>query len=108
MVSRRIFPPRRRAAISPPSLGQRGRRDRRTDTGPQGKGARAPEQTLEEVRYLKRLIENGTPVRVKLIEGEEVTGTIEYYDHSFIRLTREGAPNLFIYKHDIKYLVELS
>ena len=34
------------------------------------------------------------------------TGTIEYYDHSFIRLTRKDGPNLFIYKHDIKYLVE--
>ena len=47
-------------------------------------------------------------MRVKLVDGEEVTGTIEYYDHSFIRLTRESAPNLFIFKHDIKYLVELS
>jgi host factor-I protein len=78
------------------------------DTSQQGKGVRAQEQTLEEVRYLKRLIENATPVRVKLADGEEVTGTIEYYDHSFIRLTREGAPNLFIFKHDIKYLMELS
>jgi host factor-I protein len=60
------------------------------------------------VRYLKHLIESNTPVRVKLVDGEEVTGTIEYYDHSFIRLTRDGAPNLFIFKHDIKYLIELS
>jgi host factor-I protein len=60
------------------------------------------------VRYLKRLIESNTPVRVKLLDNEEVTGTIEYYDHSFIRITRDGAPNLFIFKHDIKYLVELS
>jgi RNA chaperone Hfq len=58
------------------------------------------------VRYLKRLIENETPVRVRLVDGEEVSGTIEYYDHSFIRLTRKDAPNLFIYKHEIKYLVE--
>lgn len=69
--------------------------------------ARAPEQTFEEVRYLKKLIENKTPVRVRLIDGnEEVSGTIEYYDASFIRLTREGEPNLFIYKHEIKYLYE--
>jgi host factor-I protein len=39
-------------------------------------------------------------------DGEEVAGVIEYYDHSFIRITREGAPNLFIFKHDIKYLIE--
>ena len=43
---------------------------------------------------------------VKLTDGEEVSGTIEYYDHSFIRLTRTDGPNLFIYKHEIKYLVE--
>ena len=47
-------------------------------------------------------------MRVKLTDGEEVTGTIEYYDHSFIRLTRKGEPNLFIFKHDIKYLTELG
>jgi host factor-I protein len=45
-------------------------------------------------------------VKVKLTGGEEVTGTIEYYDQSFIRLTRAGEPNLFIFKHDIKYLQE--
>lgn len=71
-------------------------------------GTRAPEQTFEEVKYLKQLIENATPVRIKLEDGEEVTGVIEYYDHSFIRVTREGAPNLFIFKHDIKYVVELG
>ncbi|HUO30504.1 MAG TPA: RNA chaperone Hfq [Bryobacteraceae bacterium] len=60
------------------------------------------------MRYLKHLIEAEVPVRVKLTDGEEVAGTIEYYDHSFIRLTRKGAPNLFIYKHEIKYLVEGS
>jgi host factor-I protein len=71
-----------------------------------GKSARAPEQTFEEAKYLKRLIENATPVRVKMTDGEEVAGTIEYYDQSFIRLTRQGAPNLFIFKHDILYFTE--
>lgn len=73
-----------------------------------GKSARAPEQTFEEAKYLKQLIESGTPVRVKMAGGEEVIGIIEYYDHSFIRLTRENAPNLFIFKHDITYLQELG
>lgn len=68
--------------------------------------ARAPEQTFEEVRYLKYLIENEIPIRVRLNNNEEVSGTIEYYDTRFIRLTRQGAPNLFIFKHDIKYLYE--
>jgi host factor-I protein len=72
------------------------------------KSARAPEQTFEEAKYLKRLIENATPVRVKMEDGEEVAGIIEYYDLSFIRLTRKGEPNLFIFKHDIKYIQEES
>ena len=67
---------------------------------------KAPEQTFEEAKYLKRLIENATRVRVKMEDGEEVVGTIEYYDQSFIRITRDGEPNLFIFKHDIKYLQE--
>ena len=75
-------------------------------TSQQGKTTRAPEQTFEEIKYLKQLIENGTTIRVKMVDGEEVTGVIEYYDQSFIRLTRVDAPNLFIFKHDIKYLTE--
>jgi host factor-I protein len=75
--------------------------------GGASKNDRAPEQTYEEVRYLKHLIDNHVPVRVRLRNNEEVTGTIEYYDMSFIRLTREPEPNLFIYKHEIKYLTEI-
>ena len=73
---------------------------------PQGKTGRAPEHTFEEAKYLKQLIEHATPVRVTMQDGEEVAGTIEYYDKSFIRITRDGQPNLFIFKHDIKYLQE--
>ncbi len=69
--------------------------------------SRAPEVTLEEVRYLKHLIEKQIPVCVKLKNNEEVRGVIEYYDLNFIRLTREAAPNLFIFKHEIKYLHEM-
>ena len=71
-----------------------------------GKPARPTEQTFEEAKYLKQLIEHSTPVRVKMTDGEEVVGVVEYYDQSFIRLTRDGEPNLFIFKHDIKYLQE--
>ena len=69
-------------------------------------GTRAPEHTFEESKYLKRLIESGVGVRVRLSNNEEVRGIVEYYDASFIRITRAGLPNLFIFKHDIKYLVE--
>lgn len=68
--------------------------------------SRAPEHTLEEVRYLKHLIEKQIPVCVKLRNNETVHGVIEYYDVNFIRVTRKAAPNLFIFKHEIKYLHE--
>lgn len=67
---------------------------------------KAPEQTLEEMKYLKSLIEAKSPVTVKLLDNQEFSGTLEYYDLAFVRLTREGEPNLFIYKHDIKYIAE--
>ena len=45
-------------------------------------------------------------VTVKLVDGEIVRGWIEYYDRNMIRLTREGAPNLFIFKHEVMYIAE--
>ncbi len=71
------------------------------------KPTRPQEQTFEEVRYLKQLIDGKIPVYVKLSDNEKILGIIEYYDHRFIRITRDGAPNLFIFKHDIKYLWEV-
>jgi sRNA-binding regulator protein Hfq len=67
---------------------------------------KAPEQTFEEVKYLRHLIDNQIPVRIRLSSNEEVTGLIEFYDSNFIRVTRHDAPNLFLFKHDIKYLYE--
>jgi host factor-I protein len=67
-----------------------------------------PEETHEEAAYLKMLGEKQKPVRIKLVDGEVVKGWIEYYDRDMVRLTREGAPNLFIYKHDIRYIAEES
>lgn len=69
---------------------------------------KAPEQTLEEIKFLRQLIENRTLVRVRLSDNQEVDGIIEFYDANFIRLTRADAPNLFLFKHDIKYLYELA
>jgi len=65
-----------------------------------------PEETFEEALYLKLLGEKQKTVSVKLAGGEIVKGWIEYYDKNMIRLTREGEPNLFIFKHDILYIAE--
>ena len=65
-----------------------------------------PDETFEEANYLKALGEKQTPVNIKLMGGEVVRGWIEYYDRRMVRLTREGAPNLFIFKHEIAYIAE--
>src|SRR5215813_12518571 len=73
------------------------RRDRRLS---------APETTFKETEYIDRLSKTKTTVVVKLTDGEEVRGWIEYYDKDIIRITREREPNLFIYKSRVKYLYE--
>ena len=73
------------------------RRDRRLS---------APETTFREAEYIDKLSKNRTPVVVKLVDGEEVRGWIEYYDKDIIRITRDTQPNLFIYKNRVKYLYE--
>lgn len=65
-----------------------------------------PEETFEEANFLKSLGEKQNAVTVKLMDGQMVSGWIEYYDKNMVRLTREGAPNLFIFKHEIMYIAE--
>lgn len=67
-----------------------------------------PDDTHQEAGYLKMLGEKQRPVRIKLMDGEVVRGWIEYYDRRMVRLTRDGAPNLFIFKHEIAYIAEDS
>jgi host factor-I protein len=74
-------------------------------TAPKGKTP-PPDDTHQEATYLKALGEGQTPVSIKLMDGEVVRGWIEYYDRRMVRLTRDGAPNLFIFKHDISYIAE--
>jgi host factor-I protein len=84
----------------------------RTPPGNSNAGKRTrmppPEETNEEAGFLKLLGEKQKPVSIKLTDGEVVRGWIEYYDRNMVRLTREGAPNLFIFKHEIMYIAEDS
>jgi host factor-I protein len=70
--------------------------------------AAPPDSTNQEVAYLKLLVEKQQPVALKLVDGETVRGWIEYYDRDMLRLTRDGQPNLFIFKHQIAYVEECS
>jgi host factor-I protein len=76
------------------------------DSGSRPSRTPPPEDTHQEAAYLKTLGEKQQAVRIKLLDGDVVSGWIEYYDRRMVRLTREGAPNLFIFKHDISYIAE--
>jgi host factor-I protein len=65
-----------------------------------------PGETGQEALYLRSLSDRQVVVIVKLRDGETVRGWIEYFDDSMLRLTREGLPNLFIYKHQIRSISE--
>ena len=72
---------------------------RRSKTAPHGESG-------QEALYLRFLSEKQVPLQVKLRDGEVVVGWIEYFDDRMIRLTREGKPNLFIYKEQIRTISE--
>ena len=65
-----------------------------------------PGETGQEALYLRSLSDRQVPVTIKLRDGETVKGWIEYFDDGMLRLTREGKPNLFIYKHQIRTITE--
>jgi len=67
-----------------------------------------PGETGQEALYLRSLSERQVTVAVKLRDGEVVRGWIEYFDEAMLRLTRDGKPNLFIYKEQIRSITEVN
>lgn len=63
-----------------------------------------PEQTSAEVFYYLKQMNARTPMVVVLSNGEQLRGVIEWYDRDCLKVNREGAPNLLVLKHAIKYL----
>jgi sRNA-binding regulator protein Hfq len=74
-----------------------------------GKSARPtrpapPEATNAESFYYLKQMNAKTPMVIVMTDGEEVRGCIEWYDRACLKVNREGAPNLLIQKHCIKYV----
>jgi host factor-I protein len=67
-----------------------------------------PGDTGQEALYLRSLSERHVSVAVQLRDGETIQGWIEYFDDGMIRITREGHPNLFIYKQQIRSITEVK
>ncbi|HEX8251554.1 MAG TPA: hypothetical protein VF846_00290 [Thermoanaerobaculia bacterium] len=62
-----------------------------------------PESTNAENFYYLKQMNSKTPMVIVMTDGEEIRGWIEWYDKNCLKVNREGAPNLLIQKHCIKY-----
>jgi hypothetical protein len=63
-----------------------------------------PMETNAELFYYKKQIDSHTPMVIVLLDGEEIEGTIEWYDRGALKVNRKDAPNLLLLKRNIKYM----
>jgi sRNA-binding regulator protein Hfq len=61
-------------------------------------------ETNAEIFYYKKQMDSHTQMVIVLNDGEEVEGTIEWYDRNALKVNRRGAPNIMLLKHNIKYM----
>jgi host factor-I protein len=85
------------------------KRSRNSNGNGNGHGGRfaksaPPEATNAENFYYLKQMNSKTPMVIVMNDGEEIRGWIEWYDKTCLKVNREGAPNLLIQKHWIKYL----
>jgi hypothetical protein len=63
-----------------------------------------PMETNAELFYYKKQIDAHTPMVIVLLDGEEIEGTIEWYDRGALKVNRKSAPNLLLLKRNVKYM----
>jgi sRNA-binding regulator protein Hfq len=67
-----------------------------------------PTDTFAENYYYLKQMSKKTPMAVVFSDGQVIEGYIEWYDRNCIKLNRDNAPNLLIFKSNIKYIYKLS
>ncbi len=67
------------------------------------KKATPPDQTNAENFYYLKQMQSKTQMTIVLKDGETLKGVIEWYDKDCLKVNREGAPNLLVFKSNIKY-----
>jgi sRNA-binding regulator protein Hfq len=63
-----------------------------------------PEQTNAESFYYLKQMTNRTKMVILLRDGEEIRGTIEWYDRTALKVHRAKEPNILLLKDNIKYM----
>jgi sRNA-binding regulator protein Hfq len=63
-----------------------------------------PDSTNAESNYYLKQMANKTRMVVVLKDGEELRGTIEWYDRVALKVHRTDAPNILLFKDNVKYI----
>jgi host factor-I protein len=71
---------------------------------PMAKKTTPPDQTNAEQFYYSKQMQGKTQMVVVLTDGEQLEGVIEWYDRDCLKLNRDDAPNLLLFKRCIKYM----
>lgn len=67
-----------------------------------------PDQTNAENFYYMKQMQAKTPMVIVLTDGEVIQGVIEWYDKGCLKVNRDGAPNLLLFKANIKYMYKVG
>ena len=86
-------------------MGSRRRKPSEAQGGPSRRRV-PPPATGREADFLKTVKEARTPMVVRLVNGQQVEGVIEYFDRDMIKVTRPEGPHFFVRKADIRYMHE--
>jgi len=65
-------------------------------------------ETYAENYYYLKQMNKKTLIGIDLIDGEKVEGQIEWYDMNCLKINRKNAPNLLIFKNNIKYIYKVE
>ena len=64
----------------------------------------APDQTNAECNYYLKQMANHTRMVIVLKDGDQIRGTIEWYDRQALKVHRPDAPNILLMKDTVKYM----
>jgi len=83
-------------------------RDRERGKDADRKRMHPPTDTFAESYYFLKQMNKKTPMAVVYTDGQIVEGYIEWYDRNCIKLNRDDAPNLLIYKSSIRCIYKAA
>ncbi len=63
-----------------------------------------PSKTNAESYYYLKQMSAKTPMVFELMTGEKISGTIEWYDESCLKIKKNDNLNIIIFKHSLKFM----